>query len=215
MHKKQRNDLNQSRSGRRTRDGGNLPATSDLVSVPPMFKSRSKIRYSIWDSNPKPISMSTSSSVVGSLTFQASSVANTDLLAATDAYRILSVDIVYVPNSQAGLAPAASSNGAGMWFCFDPDDNTTSSVVSTAASSTATVHSMLEKWEMTLRPRPSIALYGSGTFSGYAIAEKEPWIDSDNLSVPHYGLKWGAPGGAAAYSGCLYVRYNLECIQPQ
>jgi len=138
------------------------------------------------------------------------------LLQATDAYRILSVDVVYLPNNTTGPFPTASNTrGAGMWACFDPDDNLTSGVVTTAASSTAVLHSLMEKWSMTLYPRPSVALYGGGAFSGYAISEDEPWIDSDNLSVPHYGLKYGAPIAAAPYSVAFYIRYNIECIQPQ
>jgi hypothetical protein len=150
------------------------------------------------------------------LSFNASAVANTAVLSATDAYRILSVDVVYVPNNPVGSVPSTgNTNGAALWAAFDPDDNLAVGVVTTAASSTAVLHSMTEKWEMTLYPRPSIALYSGGAFSGYAIAEKEPWIDSDNLNVPHYGLKYAAPALAAAYSGAFYVRYNLECIQPQ
>jgi hypothetical protein len=181
-----------------------------------MFASRSKIRYSIWNSTPVIVQASTSSSIQGALAFAAADVADTKLLQATDAYRILSVDVVYIPNSPNGLSPAATSTrGSGIWVAFDPDDDLTSGVVTTAASSTAVLHSLNEKWSMTLYPRPSQALYAGGAFSGYAIAEREPWIDSDNLSVPHYGLKWGAPVAAAAIGGAMYIRYNLECIQPQ
>ena len=56
----------------------------------------------------------------------------------------------------------------------------------------------------------------SGLVSAYSIqGKKNPWINTDNTAVPHYGLKWmiGMPLGAAFASPMYYeiqYRYNVN-----
>jgi hypothetical protein len=125
-------------------------------------------------------------------------------------YRITAVDLVFKPMSPNGLAVGAVTAFSGFIGAFDPDDNTTSTGVGFVASmETSSLHSQFETWEETIHPRPSVTLYSNGAFSGYSIPGEAPWIDSDNLSVPHYGYKVGifqAPVATVA----LFVRYHLE-----
>ena len=64
-------------------------------------------------------------------------------------------------------------------------------------------------------PTPQTLMY-SGLVSAYSIqGKKNPWINTDNTAVPHYGLKWmiGMPLGAPFSSPLYYeiqYRYNVS-----
>jgi hypothetical protein len=147
--------------------------------------------------------------VTQTYSFQASNLPDSAAISKWDMYRIDKIDIVAKPYNLAGYAGATTNN-----FCllsaFDPDDNTTATITGIASKQTCKVHDFNESWVETIRPKVSRAVYGAGVFDGYEIPEGEVWLDSDYLSVPHFGFKLAAAQAGAATSIQLIFRYHLS-----
>jgi hypothetical protein len=199
-----------------------IPATGSSIggkTVIPRFNARSmsRMRLMMWDSN---IYVFSPTSAAGGVTaaygFQISNLADSSLFSKFEAYRILRVDVVAKPASQVGISGATTA-ALAYWSAYDPDDNTTATIVGIAAKQTARVHGLWESWEESLVPVPSAAMYAAGAFSGYSLPESETWIDSDNLNVLHYGFKLAAPQvvAAAVTTIQLLFRYHVEVIMSE
>lgn len=192
------------------------PTTNGLsVRIPGVPRTQKKMSIVQWEPTPFQFATSTSAQTTMQRSFQVAFLADTVVFASFDAYRITCVDLVYKPNSFTGPLPATASSGYAGWFAFDPDDNTVLTVGGVggiAAKNTAVVHSLFEPWEMSFEPRPTPALYTAGTFSGYELLEKPIWVDSDNLTVPHYGFKGVLPLTPTVASGEFFFRYHVDLI---
>jgi len=139
--------------GSRTAKAGSLPATGDarIAGVP--ASGRKILSTIMWDSTVYPLALSTSVPTAGGYSFDISNLADSTLYSKFEAYRITAVDVIYKPNSFAGLAAAGSTTtGTVLFVCFDPDDNTNYSETMVASKDTCSVHSMFEAWEMTIIP---------------------------------------------------------------
>jgi hypothetical protein len=194
-------------------------ASDRAIDIRPLPRNQTAISLLMWDSTAHSIATSASVATYGQFTFSVSLLADTTLFASFEQYRISAVDVVYKPNSfTADSSPSTGTTGYAGWFAFDPDDNATTSVGGVggvASKNTAVLHSMCEQWSMTIHPRPSVTLYQSGAFSGYSTPEQAVWVDSDNLSVEHFGLKYAFPPTFTAAAGCLYFRYHVDAVMNQ
>jgi hypothetical protein len=171
----------------------------------------------MWDSNVYTFStVSSAGGVTAAYAFQVSNLADPTFFSKFEAYRILRVDVVAKPASQVGIS-GATTNALAYWSAYDPDDNTTATITGIASKHTARVHGFWESWEESLVPVPSAAMYAAGAFSGYSLPESESWIDSDNLSVLHYGFKLAVPQvvAAAVTTVQLLFRYHVEVIMSE
>lgn len=198
-----------------------VPASS-LTTLVPSVKSvqnRSRMVLTQWEPTPVVLLSSITGTRTYNRSFSVSSLADTAIFTSYDAYRISGVDIVYKPNSYRGDAPeSALASGSNVWAAFDPDDNTTVALTgpgSIPSMQTCSIHSMYENWEICISPVPSVALYSAGAFAGYEIPGNAKWIDTDNLTVPHYGFKIVMPQAYIVASGTLYFRYHLELAYSQ
>jgi len=58
--------------------------------------------------------------------------------------------------------------------------------------------------EIDLQPSVTPAVYASGAFSGYAIVRTGMWLDCNNVSIPHYGVKWAISEISVAATDTYY-----------
>jgi len=206
-------------SRRPTRASAGAVGATDPSSVvniiPPFNRSSSRITIPMWDASPRGLIGNDTTSTNYAFKFQIADVVNSTLAARFDAYRILYVDCIYKPNSTAGTAGLNSTWGSACWVAYDPDDNDLVGVSTTASNATAQLHSLLEPWQLRIYPRPSIAAFQAGAFTAYTIPTDAPWVDSDNPTCLHYGLKVGIPRTATTISGAIYFRYMVELTQPE
>jgi hypothetical protein len=196
-------------------DGAPGSASSSLTVVPKLQKIQKVTTFSVWDPAAHAFALSTSAQVTAGFNYQISNLGapTQTLVQEFEAYRIKRIDAVYFPNSWVGSL-TAPSQGATVMAAFDPDDSTPIITVAQLAGKQRTViHSAFEKWELSFHPRPSTALFGNSLFAGYSIAAEAPWVDSDNLSVPHFGFKVAAnPSDITAAGGVFYFRYTIDVM---
>lgn len=194
---------------------GPMTASSSMTVVPKLQSSQKVTTFSVWDPSPHGVATSISVSTSAGFNFQISNLGSPTmtLVQEFEAYRIVRVDAVYIPNSFIGSLVAPAS-GAVFWTAFDPDDNTSLvSVAQLAGKQRSTVHSLFEKFELSFQPRPSQALFSNALFSGYSIASAAPWVDSSNLSVPHFGMKWSANAVDISNAGGVFLfRYTIDVM---
>jgi hypothetical protein len=196
----------------RARMNQSVTPTGQTAVIPRFGASKAKVKtFYMWESTPRTINSSTSASSSNGYTFSINLLADSTIFGTFDAYRIKSVTLVAKPASEVGTVSIASGSDA-LVGAFDPDDNNAFGVVTTLAKEDARVHSMWESWEERIFPIPSIAVFSGGAFSGYSLPGEAPWIDSDNLTVPHYGWKYGVFQARTASSVSIFVRYELECV---
>jgi len=188
-----------------------------LVVIPgPLTSKRQSHDFSMWCSSGSNVTITALGSGVvdGAISFEASNLSNTTLFSAYEAYQINTVDIFYTPASLTGYLPAAATTSSVPYgyFGYDPDDNNTVTQPVIVGNATTVLRSLLEPWSMRISPRPSVTLFNNGVFSGYEIPKQPVLVDADNLSVPHFGLKYYLPqltGASQACNGILAFKYNM------
>jgi len=156
---------------------------------------------------------STSTGLSDGYQFQVSDLADFGTIAKFEGYRISSVDVIYKPNSFTGLVPLTATSVAMLAVAFDPDDSSTLPFAGVVAKDNCVIRSPYEPWSITINPRPTPALYGNALLAGYQLPDKAVWCDSDNLNIPHYGLKIATPPTQpVAWSGGLVFRYHVDVV---
>lgn len=132
-----------------------------------------------------------------------------------DFYRIKKIDVLYAPASRAGPT-AATTTAPGTVIAVGPDydESVAVSFATMLERTTTQVYSVLEKWEFTFVPRVSSVVYGNGVTSGYALGNKDVWVDTA-ADVSYYGVNYAFPATAAAmqFGGRIMYRLHLECAQ--
>lgn len=127
--------------------------------------------------------------VFGATGFQLSSLPNyTEFTALFDMYKITGVKVTYMP--RANSAEAGTNQGLVKFFSvIDYDDTTAPTAIndllqyeSLKVSNSSRDHTRF------LKPKIARAIYQSGVSTAYGASTG--WIDCDNASVPHYGLKY-------------------------
>lgn len=117
-----------------------------------------------------------------------------------DQYRINWARVTFRPQSDRMGLYQEIGTGAGTfvnsevpsWGCYvDQDDETTlpsgiNSVIGHGGRWKPWPGVVSKRWV----PKPLGMLYKSSTTTGYQLIPKSCWIDCNDSSVPHYGLKW-------------------------
>jgi len=130
-----------------------------------------------------------------------------DYAAVFDQYRILLIEVRFLPASTEQTA-AATTAGL-MTSVLDYDDSNTP----------ATISSLLEyETEMTVGgttsftrryvPHAAVAVY-SGAFTSYGNVPS-PWIDVGSTAVQHFGVKTGWTQTGSVYSYSIVVRAHVQ-----
>jgi hypothetical protein len=188
-------------------------APGPRLEIPYLPKDRRAIcRITQFDATGSSFSTSASAVTNLDLSFQVNNLADASIFSKFEAYRIVAVDVIYKPNSYIGSVPGTATVGNIVFVAFDPDDNNATGTAGALSKDTCKVMSMFEAWTITIHPRPTPAVYAGGVFVGYSLPEKDTWIDSDNLTIPHYGLKMASPLAVTAASGYLMFRYHVDVI---
>jgi len=125
------------------------------------------------------------------------------------------------------LSPLAANFGQSttattyptLYTVIDYDDASTPTSVSQLQQfDTLEVTPNAQVVERTIRPRAALAAYSGSVFTAFSTAPHGVWIDSNNVTVPHYGFKW-ATDGVTTVSGSyqLYsvnITLSIECRHP-
>lgn len=120
-----------------------------------------------------------------------------------DEYKLLKCEVTFMPS--ANVAYGGQSAGV-LLTAIDWDDGTTPTTLADLRK-----YSTCQQTRATQSHRRTYALaiadtiYGTSTSSGYRRV-MSPWINCANVSVNHYGLKYGLTGGGNAMTVDLEVR---------
>jgi len=108
---------------------------------------------------------------------------------------------------------AANATPPQTYWVIDRDD---SSVLTTLAQArqydNVQEATAMDHVEIDLEPSVTPAIYAAGAFSGYGITRTGVWLDCNNVSIPHYGVKWAISELTAAatdtyYWDCFFYYY--------
>jgi len=188
-----------------TQSGGSGPTDPD---IPVEHFKRNKVHNFERTSFGGQVQGSTTLDQFGAIYFSLSSLVNpTEFTALFDQYRIMYVEVAFIPISAvASIAPLVS--------VIDYDDATVPTAVSdlwqySTACYTAAGHTHIRR----LHPRFDIAAY-SGTFTSYALAPYGQWVDVASPGVQYYGVKWALSATTSGTTGAVYniqIKYHIQC----
>jgi len=153
-------------------------------------------------------------------TFMLSALPNyTEFTDLYDLYKINKVKVEFIPK----ISSAILNGGAQLPIIH-------SSVDTNDSSPPTTLNQLMENEDLkTTRgirnhvryftPKCQIKLYESIATDGYAVARRNPFINTDDPSVPHYALKWCVENpisGGDAYWYCdMKITYYFACREVQ
>lgn len=118
-----------------------------------------------------------------------------------DQYKIIKVEVYFHlqtnPDAPYDInttaTPVINQNNwyPKIWYAADHDDSSTPTLAQMKEYQGVKCK-VLEPNKMvkfTVRPRPLIQTYYTALNSGYALAKADMWLDMNNTSIPHYGMK--------------------------
>jgi len=147
--------------------------------------------------------------VFGSMAFSLQDLDQvTSLTAIFDQYRIDRV-IVQIkslnPSANFNTSSAANSATPTVYWVVDRDDSTTPTTTAQLREyDNVQVAESYDNVEIDLQPSVTPAIYASGAFSGYGVTRTGVWLDCANVSIPHYGVKFGITELTAAATDTYY-----------
>lgn len=153
--------------------------------------------------------------VVASYSFQINNLPNnTEFLSLFDQYRIVKVQMRFIPY-QTVANPTASKSILVTVADYDDSSNLTS-LGDAYQYPTCRITNALGEHIWTIKPRIAKAAYGSGVFTSYA-NDAAQWIDSASPTVSHYGIKayLTADQGSVRNSWKVIYKYWIECRHPR
>lgn len=110
-----------------------------------------------------------------------------------DAWRILQVEVQFIPRS-----PAVAGQSAPLYTVIDYDDETALTAPNNAFNyDTLQITPPGVLCARVFNPQIATAAY-QGTFTGYSRAPRTQWVDAASPSVRYYGLKYIMPPVATA-----------------
>lgn len=129
----------------------------------------------------------------------------TDLTSLFDQYRIIQIQIDFVPSSSSGVY-------VPFYSAIDYDDYTVAAGLgdllqyqTLMVTQSAAVHTRV------FNPRIAAAAYGGVVFTSYANLPGTTWIDVASPSVNYYGLKYYWPAGASTGILTPVVKAVIQC----
>lgn len=147
--------------------------------------------------------------------FQINNLPNSaEFLSLFDQYRIVKVQMRFIPY-QTVANPTASKSI--LVTVADYDDAVVLNSLQEAYQYTSCrITNALGEHVWTIKPRISMAAYGSGIFSSYS-NQPAQWIDSGSNTVAHYGIKayLTADSGSVRNSWKVVYKYWIECRHPR
>jgi hypothetical protein len=129
----------------------------------------------------------------------------TDYTSAFDKYRILEVQVEFIPNNQ-GVVTTSSNLISTV---IDYDDATALTTGSEYEYDSCYTCNSNQNFKRTFIPRLALAAY-SGAFSSYAEAKAGQWIDCASASVQHFALKCIIYPSTPAFAYQLVYRVHVQ-----
>jgi len=162
------------------------------------------------------IAQATDSTLVfGSMAFSLQDLDQvTTFTALFDQYRIDRV-IVQIksrnPTANFNTSSVANATPPSTYWVIDRDDSTTPTTLAAMRQYDNCQEAQYnDHVEIDLQPSVTPAIYAAGAFSGYAVCRTGVWLDVANVSIPHYGVKFGITELSATASSTYY--WDLEFI---
>lgn len=184
-------------------------AINDRARFPTIKGFGDKIHSFVRGYEANPIAQSVLANVQGAYQFTLDALPNyTEFTALFDQYKIVEVEMIFVPGANESVSSAANS---GVNFTvIDYDD---ANVLGTGTAAYLQYENCLmtqstETIRRVIKPRAAMGLLTGG--SAYVGNIAAPWIDCSNASVPHYGLKILIGSAAAnAFAYTVLLRYKM------
>jgi hypothetical protein len=195
------------------------PFTGDIVSIKPCDVYSASVRipripknyfFTLRDNNSYTITGSAVANTGGGSYYSLAQCQNATTLASLfDQYRIVAIDVVLRPRSNA-VDVAAASSPPPLYVAIDYDSAATpASANAVLAFSTCAQLASYESMRRVFQPRLAVAAY-QGTFAGYS--NTTSWIDCAYNTVQHYGLIYfiGICPATVTAIWDIEVKYVLE-----
>jgi hypothetical protein len=137
----------------------------------------------------------------------------TDFTTLFDQYRIMQLEVRYIPIYAPGEFPGTISS------VIDYDDANTISESQALQYQTLQVTALYQPFYRVLHPRSADIVYNGNVTVAYGQNRGPQWIDVASPDVPHYGLKLalptitGAPNSIAL--GNLVFTLTIQCKNPR
>lgn len=133
-----------------------------------------------------------------------------------DQYKVLNCTVEFRPRFSEIDGAVASTMPTIHWI-YDIDDATAPGGMSDLMERTRVRSARLIRPVRLTMWRPTVAspIYQSAIATSYG-PRTRPWIDVNNSSVPHYGIKWvmqGSPGTSLIFD--VRVRWKFMCKNPR
>jgi len=187
------------------------PAQTGAISSGPVVRnipSQARVTRCFRHTVRTPITTSTTQAVVNNYTFALSDMLNyTEFTSLYDAYRIRSVELVFIPRVDTSIA-ADIWTDPRLYTAVDFDGNTiaAASINSILEYDTCQVHDPRTAFTIKLVPRASMAL----NTSGFAETPEFTWIDCATPDVLHYGVVCGLLAQNVVTVITVTARYEVE-----
>lgn len=139
----------------------------------------------------------------------------TEIQGMYDMFRFVKIDVLYSPASKTGPSTATTTSpGTVMAACADFDESTAVSYAALLERQDCQIYSVYNDWEVSFEPRASSVVYGNGVTSGYSLAPKGAWMDSQS-DPSYYGFNYAFPATAAAnqFGGRIMYRIHIDCAK--
>lgn len=142
---------------------------------------------------------------------------NADITNLFDYYKFMGVKIKFIYSHNSSEAGAIGFNLPNLVYTYDYDDaNLPLSENELLERSTTKLRRMDKPISMYIKPKINNEIYNNGITTAYALSKGEnPYIDSSNSGVNHFGLKYGIVLNSAQNgNGVLkvYATYYLKCL---
>lgn len=151
------------------------------------------------------------------IAFKLSDIPNVnDIINLFDYYKIVGVKLKFIYSHNSSDA-GATFGIPNLVYTYDYDDaNLPLNEDALLERNTTKIRRMDKPISMFIRPKINNEIYNNGVTSGYALQKgTNPYIDCNNSSVNHFGLKYGIVLNAAQTANGilkLYATYYIKCL---
>ncbi len=125
-----------------------------------------------------------------------------------DLYRVDYLEFTFRPQFKANNATMfANSVIPNIYAVIDLDDSSTPTFIGIQEYQSCQIH---QTDDFTIRFKPAVR---SGVYDGTNVVAAgtvmSPWLDTGNINIPHYGVKYGVDAGMVGQTSLQSWRVNL------
>ncbi len=146
--------------------------------------------------------------------FQLNTLPNyTELTNLYDQYRIVCVEVRFIPSVTTALTGASVDNLLPRIATVADFNDGSLPTNLTSLQQYQSYRADLFNKVITRKiyPRTATAIYNNGATSGYAFNDQPTWVDTANPGVQHYGMKWAMVWPVAG-TGTSVTKFTVEFV---